>query len=207
VNGVYTATGQGIQTILESQGYTVTNISVAGDANNNIAQRIKGNTADHILFLQTDPFREHCQHKDGFKKLRPVFFKHLLTFDSIDHCLDVYYNNLYTTLNRLNKPIICLGGWSKLHPSIYNYSNLIPAVPSITELLIPTATDVYLSDFEWFAQLNDNVEVMLKFGTEIKQIMLESSTKFDLINQQWNDVHPNLQGYMLLVEKIRKYLL
>ena len=206
VDGVYTATGQGIQTILEARGYEVTNVSVAGDSNNNIVKRIN-TAADHILFLQTDPFRDYCVHVDGFKKLKPVFFKHLLTFDSIKQCLDIYYNSLYAKLNAHNRPIICLGGWSKLHPSIDNYTNLIPAVPSVSELLIPSVADVYLSDFEWFPQLNDRTEVMRKFGSELKEIMLASSNKFDVINQQWNDVHPNLIGYELLVEKIQKYLL
>ena len=63
--------------------------------------------------------------------------------------------------------------------------------------------DVYLSDFEWFPQLNDNRDFMAKHGDELKRIALASSKKFDLICRNWKDVHPNLAGYEILVKKYK----
>lgn len=206
INDVYTVTGTGIQGILESQGYTVLNVSLAGDSNKNIVGRIHTDT-NHIVFLQTDAFRDNSYYRNDLKFLNPTFLKYLCYFDSVDSYFEYYYNSLYKRLNAIGKKIICVGGWSKLHPSIYNYPNLIPAISSVTELILPQAKDVYLSDFEWFSQLNDHKDVMSKFATEVKQLTIESTAKFDLINQEWNDVHPTQAGYELLVKNIQKYLL
>ena len=67
----YGPTGQGIQSILETQGYSVINISKAGISNENIINNISENLqmVDHVIFLQTDIFRNNSYH--GVKGIEP----------------------------------------------------------------------------------------------------------------------------------------
>lgn len=209
ING-YTPTGKGIQSLLVQSGYNVINISQAGDNNTKIVERIKTNInhADCIVFLQTDIFREHSYHiqKDGvgWRVLEEPFVDQLITYPSLSAYYEEYFSTLYSQLNSLNKKIHCIGGWSALHPSISKFENLINLIPSATELIIPNTNDVYVSDFEYFIQLNNNKDFMNKFDIEFKQLMLDSSKKFEVCCKHWNDVHPNIQGYQKLVDVLIK---
>lgn len=175
---------------------------------------------DYIIFLQTDIFRE--QHYYGkqyltdtdtnWKILKQEFVDSLIQYDSIDHIINSYFQNFYKDLNNIgrehNKKVLMIGGWNQLHPSIIDYSNLIPVVYSATKILIPELTeDCYLSDPEWYSQLANDSEFMQKFGNEFKQMTVTNATKLDLIYRNWNEVHPNIQGYEILAKKISKYLL
>ena len=210
VNSIYAPTGEGMQSLLVQSGYNVINISQAGDNNTAIVQRIKTNIdrADFIVFLQTDIFREHSFHiqKDGtgWRMLEESFIDQLITYPSLSAYYEQYFSTLYSQLNSLNKRIYCIGGWSALHPSILKFENLINLIPSATELIIPNTNDVYVSDFEYFIQLNNNKDFIDKFDIEFKQLMLDSSKKFEVCCKYWNDVHPNIQGYQQLVNILIK---
>ncbi len=210
VNNIYAPTGEGMQSLLVQSGYNVINISQAGDNNTAIVERIKTNIdcADFIVFLQTDIFREHSFHiqKDGagWRMLEESFIDQLITYPSLSAYYEQYFSTLYSQLNSLNKKIYCIGGWSALHPSILKFENLINLIPSATELIIPNTNDVYVSDFEYFIQLNNNKDFMDKFDIEFKQLMLDSSKKFEVCCKYWNDVHPNIQGYQQLVNILIK---
>ena len=233
----YGPTGQGIHSILAAQGHTVTNISKGGGSNwlmmdrldhqwKNTGRCIFGtddqeiafdlDKIDYIVFLQTDIFRERHyygkQYEDDvesrWKILESTFVDKLLTYKSIDAFITEYFTALYTKLNSYNKPVLCLGGWSQLHPSISNYSNLISVVPSATKLLIPEIiTDGYISDPEWYMQLSSDSRFMNKFSTEFKSLAVQNADKLDLIYRTWNEVHPELTGYEVLAKKITNYLL
>lgn len=238
----YGPTGQGIQTILEAQGHTVTNISKGGGSNWLMIDRLEhrwGNTGkclygvnpsdrvafsipdyDYIVFLQTDVFRErHYYGKQyptdtdaNWKVLSQTFVDSLQAHDSLSDYINDYFKNFYTKLNSIgqqyNKQILCLGGWCQLHPSISEYSNLIEVVPSATKLLIPELNqDCYLNDPEWFIQLANDNKFMSKFGNEFKQLTVQNAEKLALVYRHWDEVHPDITGYELLVEKIQKYLL
>jgi hypothetical protein len=210
----YGPIGQGIQTILEEQDHTVVNISKGGGSNGLMIERL-GNfdlsTVDHVIFLQTDIFREHHyygkQYPDDigtkWKILEQKFVDGLLAYDNLNQYVDEYFHKLYTALNQFNKEIIMIGGWSKLHPSINEYKNLIPALYSSTKLLIPELEeDGYLSDPEWFIQLDTEAAFMHKFGTEFKEIAVKNTHKLDLIYRNWHEVHPDINGYRKITEEI-----
>jgi hypothetical protein len=213
----YGPIGQGIHSILESRGHIVTNISKGGGSNGLMIERLDTSElsdVDYIIFLQTDIFREHYyygkQYPDDvgtkWKILEQEFVDSLLTYDTLQDYIDNYFINLYSALNSYNKQIIMVGGWSQLHPSIENYENLIPAVYSATKLLIPELKqDGYLSDPEWFTQLNKESNFMRKFGQEFKQLAVNNADKLDLIYQNWNEVHPDLHGYQTIVESLLVY--
>jgi hypothetical protein len=211
-NNDYKPTGQGIQTFLECQ-----NVSKPGISNTEILNNIKqASASDATVFLQTDILREHTYHgpKDsaiGWRWLEESFIQHLLTYSTLDQYITDYFKEIYTQLNLLAEQrghkIICIGGWSDLHPSIVDYDNLIPLIYSSTQTLIPDSpSGVYISDFEYFIQFEETA-IANHFGTELKQIAIASSEKFNLSCNYWNDVHPNIQGYEVLAKKIVKYLL
>ena len=212
----YEPIGQGIHTLLD--GYDIINVSASGASNPEILKQIRDNIndVDAVLFLQTDAFREnsHWAERNGssWKVLNDEFLDSLLNYSSLRNYLYFYFVHLYQQLNVLakdnSKQIYCIGGWADLHPIINDYEYLIPIIPSATQSLIPEVTEnVYLSDFEWFPQLDNSRLIKEKFGSELKQITLDSSKKFDLSCAHWNDVHPDLPAYQSLVKIIQNYLL
>lgn len=210
----YAPTGRGLESIFKDLGYSVTNISRAGCSNNDIVNSLTATSIkdfDIVLFLQTDSFREHSHHgeynnESNWRILDSNFINELLEYSSLSEYFDNYYNELYLNLSKLDKEIHCIGGWSMLHPSIANYDNLIPIIPSATRTILKKSiVDCYISDFEWIKQLDQHKPFMTKFGQEFKQLALESSEKFDLICREWNDVHPTYQGYQLLADNLVKF--
>jgi hypothetical protein len=237
----YRATGEGIHSILTEMGHEVINISKMGIANALMLDRLEGKwhdtgsclfgadvrdkvkfdleSIDHIVFLQTDIFRERYYYAKKYpedpetrwKTLEQEFIIALRQYTSLNEIIDNYFDKFYTRLNSFavkhNKKILMIGGWSQLHPSISRYSNLVAVVPSATKLLIPELKrDVYMSDPEWYSLLANDKEFMSNVGTAFKQLTIDAEDKLKLIYKHWNEVHPNLQGYRRLVDEILPYL-
>lgn len=233
----YGPTGQGVQTILENLGHTVINISKGGGSNWLMMDRLDGHwedtgrclfgatgpeivvdlkTIDYIVFFQTDIFRERHYYGKQFptdqhtrwKILEQAFVDGLQQYTTLDDAINDYFLKLYTKLNSYNKTVLCIGGWSQLHPSIAKYHNLIPVVPSATKLLIPELEeDCHLSDPEWYIQLANDKKFISKFGNEFKTMTVTNAKKLELIYKHWNEVHPPMAGYEVLAKKIQEYLL
>ena len=227
-------TGQGIQSILEGLGHTVINISKGGGSNWLMIDRLEDrwgnfsrckygvdpterkdiawNKVDHVVFLQTDIFREQFLYEEAIgwqKVLDHDFAKSLLKYDSLEQMIDEYFLKFYTALNsigqRHNKKILCLGCWSRLHPSIINYSNLISVIPSAVQFLLPQLEeDVYLSDPEWYSQLANDPTFMDKFGAEFKTMTIHATNKLELLYSTWHEVHPDIDGYQQIVDVLVK---
>jgi len=53
--------------------------------------------------------------------------------------------------------------------------------------------------------LDRDDRIMEKFGTEFKQMTVTNGEKLKLIYDNWQDVHPNLQGYGQIVDVLVKY--
>ena len=232
-DGAWTATGQGIQSILEAKGHRVTNISLGGSCNWHLIDRLNMNVKeshrytkilgydklvnfdwsdiDYVVFLQTDIFRENY-HYGGEqvqwrKYLIDSFVDSLLEYQTVEQFAREYFAEFYTKLNLIGvkhgKQILCVGGWSQLHPSIHNYTNLVPVVASSIKLLLPSVTeDWYLNDPEWFTQLGAHTDFMKKFSREWKQLTINSSNRLEQIYKSWNDCHPTIQGYTIITEHI-----
>lgn len=212
LDGEYKPTGQGFHTFLDCQ-----NISKPGISNTEIINNIRqAGYSDVTIFLQTDILREYSYHgpkgsEPNWRWLRDEFIQKLLTYTRLEQYINEYFASMYAQLDSVakqrNQKILCIGGWSDLHPSINEYNSLVPLVHSSTQTLIPTSpSGIYISDFEYFIQF-DETQIKQHFSTELKQITLASAEKFKLSCQYWNDVHPDLQGYEILAKKIRNYLL
>lgn len=236
-HGEYGPTGEGIHTLLANLGYDVVNISKAGGSNWLMIDRLNHNWTNHercvygvdpqdkqnflideinhIVFLQTDIFREnYCYIKETpestvtqKKWLSQSFVDFLLSFNSIENFIEFYFQSFYTELNNFGqkhkKKILCIGGWNQLHPSISNYSNLVPVIQSACQFLISDIEeDVYLSDPEWFLQLDENAEIVKKFNIELKTMAIKTSDKYSKLIAKWNDCHPTIEGYQKITEKL-----
>lgn len=177
--------------------------------------RFSWDDVDAIVYFQTDLFRERYIYikenlTDKFttvKQLDSKLIDSLLNFDSINHFIEDYFQKFYTALNAIgqkrNKKIYCIGGWNQLHPSIANYSNLIPVLASATKFLIPEVKeDSYLSDPEWYVQLDTDPRIMKKFGSELKPMAIANAEKLVLVYEQWNDCHPKLDGFRKIAEQL-----
>ena len=66
--------------------------------------------------------------------------------------------------------------------------------------------DTYISDPEWFLQLDANQKIMDKFGTELKELAIVNADKVNLIINEWHDVHPPFSGYAVIADTILPYL-
>jgi len=231
----WSPTGQGIQSLLESQGHTVVNISKGGGSNWLMVDRLNDNwdnfsrclygvdpteridvdweIIDYVVYLQTDIFREKFLYEESLgwqKVLDKEFADNLITYDTFQHMIDEYFYKFYFELNvvgvKHNKKILCLGCWSKLHPSIGNYSNLVSVVPSAIKLLLPELEeDVYLSDPEWYSQLAKDSKFMSKFGNEFKPMTMHATQKLQLLYDTLHEVHPDITGYSKLVDELLPY--
>lgn len=173
----------------------------------------------HVVFFQTDIFREqytYVKHDDAepgptWKKLDQNYLQSLLVYDNINQITDSYFEKFYSRLDKLakarNKQILLIGGWNQLHPSINQYTNLTPAIPSATKLLIPELDqDTYLSDPEWYDQMSQDEKIMQKFGLDIKHMTIQNSNKLSLIYKHWQEVHPTLAGYQTITEQLLKWM-
>lgn len=192
--------------------------SLYGHSHPDEYKKINWDSIDYIVFLQTDIFREHYLYvkknpDDEFtqwKELEHTFVDSLLTYDSLSDIINTYFFKFYTKLNEIaqqhNKKVLMLGCWGQLHPSVAQYSNLIPVVQSATKLLIPDLKeDVYLSDPEWYSQLAATPTFMRKFGVEFKPMSIIAADKLDLVYSNWKEVHPDITGYRKLVDQILPY--
>lgn len=237
INDTYQPTGLGLHTVLTNWGHEVINISCAGGSNGLTIDRLEGhweksdrclfgvNSAikvtfdlddiDIIVLFQTDILRERSYYGKQFesdlytnwKVLEQSFVDQLLNFSSLGEFSDLYFEKLYTQLNSFGKKILCIGGWSKLHPSISSYSNLIPVIESSTQYLIPTFNkDCFVSDKEFLIQLSQNSDIMKKFGNEIKEMTIHNAEKIELVTTHWQDVHPTFDGYKKIAECIKPHL-
>ena len=181
-------------------------------------QDFKIDEITHIIFLKTYIFRENYWYIKETpessvtqkKWLNQDFVDSLLNYDSIQNFIDSYFHSFYTELNNFgqkhNKKILCVGGWNKLHPSISNYSHLVPAITSACQFLVPELLeDVYLSDPEWFVQLDQNPEIVKKFNVELKTMAVQTSDKYFRLVTEWNDCHPAIEGYQKITEKLLSF--
>jgi hypothetical protein len=146
---------KGLEFYLTTAGYDVVNTSEGASSNNDAVSRIIhafDNSINLIIFIQTDPLR-NLRPYNGFKDQ----FK---TYDQLIEYQNYSLSITYDQLNNIGKPIICLGGCSKLNISfIKNFSNLIPLIPSIPEWLVPdyTMPDIWQSD--WWQQIGRQFDI------------------------------------------------
>ena len=188
----------GLEQYFSDDGFNVTNVSHGGFSNTDSIDQIKiklaNNHYDHVIWLQSDPYRD----------LRPYnkFYAQLQNYDDFKAIGLQLLNKSYALLNQLNTKIICLGGCTKLDQNIKNYPNLIPSVASIIELLIPefNAPEIWMSDWGQVLDQQRPIEVLDQLAVNKRlQDKLFGFPKMFFPDGQ----HPNRHGHLILYNFIK----
>jgi hypothetical protein len=188
----------GIEQYLIDHGYTVKNIAKAGVGNKvsiDILSTYIKKRYDYIFWFQSDPLRDVRDIKNKFTD-----FNELVKIQQF--MLEISYRRL----NNFNVPIYCIGGCSKIDSNLISaYRNLIPIIPSVTELLIPgyQHPDIWFS-YPWFKELDSRV------SSHTLDKLLEQWNIFDKLKDskyfQIEAGHPDREGHLVIFNYLKKVL-
>jgi hypothetical protein len=190
----------GLEQYLVDSGFAVVNCSKGASCNKKSIERIAHQADlsdyDHIVWFQSDPLRD----LRPYKNFNSMFASYQELLDRSNDLL----NSHYRLLNQLDNKVICIGGCSKLNADIGNYENLIPAVASMIELLLPdfSAPNVWHSD--WIDIINSSIDENL-----LDQLVADKKIQDQIGNESIfkpDGFHPNREGHLILFNTIRELL-
>jgi hypothetical protein len=192
-------THQGLIQYFKEDGHQVTSRAMPGaDISGTILGLIENmDNDDYIFWFQTDPIRSLRPYDD--------FGVRIKSYQELVKKNDEIINIAYNHLNSLGKKIHCLGGCGKLNLElIKNYNNLIPLVPSVTELILQDYSHPRLWFSEWYEKVDE------RFDLESIDFLLidkrkQDSLALDMDKKEffWPDGgHPNRKGHKVLYEYI-----
>lgn len=188
----------GLEQYLSDDNFEVINVSIAGGSNQESIAQLKiefdQGLFDHVIWFQTDPIRNFRPYHD----FNQVFVSYQKLLEESARVLE----SSYDLLNKFGVPLLCIGGCSKLCGTIQNYDNLIPAVPSMIELLHPyyTAPEVWISDWNSCLDRTTNIDLLDDLARSNKlQWELRHLSFF-----KKDPRHPDRHGHRVLYEFLRK---
>jgi len=202
-NGYYVVTHKGLEQYFTDDGFTVTNISEGGIGNNTVILNLKKfllsnpDYSGHIIWFQSDPFRD----------LRPyeTFTVDYTTYEGLIDKLNQLLLETYNQFNSFNKKILCLGGVSKLNLKlILPFNNLVAAIPSIPELLLPDYQHAEIVFSDWYNLIDrqfslDDLDKLL-YNKQLQDSLIDYKDLF------WPDgSHPNRVGHKKIFEYLIEY--
>jgi hypothetical protein len=189
----YTVLHRGLEQYLRDRGHTVDNLSEGSISNKESIGRVMSNEKlyDFTLWFQTDPLRD----------LRPydIFKEQHLTHKQLVNLSNDLLNESYS---RLTKPVLCIGGCSKLNLNLMsNYTNLYPLIASVPEMLIPKFKHPRLWQSDWAALVDRQFD-----GDSLRRLAADKQRQDRLFAETelfWPDGrHPNRQGHKVLCDYI-----
>jgi hypothetical protein len=188
----------GLEQYLLDDNFDVVNVSIAGGSNLESVARLKiefdQGPVDHVIWFQSDPIRDFRPYHD----FNQVFVSYEKLLEESAKMLE----SSYDSLNKFGVQLLCIGGCSKLHADIKNYDNLIPAVPSMIELLYPsyTAPEVWISD--WNSCLDRSTNIDLLDGLARSNKLQWGLRHLSFFKKDPN--HPDRHGHRVLYNFLRK---
>lgn len=194
---IYDVSHPGLERYFKNKRYGVLNVSQGGATNiesiKKIFYKLQDKKYDYVFWFQTSPLRN----------LRPydTLKKDCKSYKDIIEKSNELLDKDYKSLNDLNHPIHCIGGCSKLNLNLMSkYQNLIPIVPSVTELILKNFVhpDVWLD--EW------NHLIGTQFDKESIDLLYHDQMTIDQLKTVdqyrkyfWPDgVHPNRRGHKII---------
>ncbi len=202
---IYDVSHLGLERYFRTKKYDVLNVSQGGASNQesirNLSLSLSYKAWDYVFWFQTAPLRNLRPYPTFKKDFRS--YKDLL--DKSNDLLDKDYKNL----NNLERPIHCIGGCSKLNLDlISNYQNLIPLIPSATELILKDYKhpDIWIE--EWNPLIGaqfDKTSIDLLYFDQKRVQQLKEIKEYRIYF--WPDgLHPNRRGHKFLFNYICKTL-
>jgi len=188
----YSVLHHGLEQYLRERGHNVDNFSKGGSSNNESIDTIlsNNNVYDYVFWFQTDPLRD----------LRPYdVFKNKMSYEEL---VEIGNNLLDTSYSRLNKPIYCIGGCSKLNLDLMSkYANLIPLIPSIPEMLIKNFEHPAIWQSDWVRVINRQFD--LKSIYKLHADKMKQDSLRDEKDLFWPDGgHANRKGHKIVCDVI-----
>ena len=187
----------GLEFYLKNIGHRVVNVSKGGSSNIESIERIFHKLSykkyDYIFWFQTSPIRNlrpYTTFKEDYKSYQDLT-------DKSNQLLD----NDYKKLNDFRVVIHCIGGCSKLNLDLMSkYKNLIPIIPSVTELILKD----YVHPNIWLDEWNHLIGE--QFDKESIDFLYNDQNSIDRLNLVekyrkyfWPDgVHPNRRGHKFI---------
>lgn len=188
----------GLAQYLTEYGHNVVNISKGARSNSHAIEQIRAQDLgkfDLIIWFQTDPFRDLCPYE--------TFTVDYTTYESLIDKQNQLLLETYNQFNSFNKKILCLGGLSKLNLKLIQpFKNLVAAIPSIPELLLPDYQHAEIAFSDWYTLIDrqfslDDLDKLL-YNKQLQDSLIDHKDLF------WPDgFHPNKWAH----KKIFEYLI
>ena len=188
----------GLAQYLTEYGHNVVNLSKGGESNSYAIEKIQAQDLskfDLIIWFQTDPFRDLHPYE--------TFTVDYTTYKSLIDKQNQLLLETYNQFNSFNKKILCLGGLSKLNLKLIQpFKNLVAAIPSIPELLLPDYQHAEIAFSDWYTLIDrqfslDDLDKLL-YNKQLQDSLIDYKDLF------WPDgFHPNRVGH----KKIFEYLI
>lgn len=197
----YRVSHKGLEQYLLDDGFSVVNSAQSGSSNrksiNRVARQLELGNYDYIIWFQSDPLRDLIP----YNTFNSLFTSYQQVLERSNELLNANYEQL----NQLNTKVICVGGCSKLDPDIRNYSNLIPLVGSMIELIIPeiTAPNIWCND--WLHYIDSNANEGFFDRLLVDKRIQERITAEPIMNPC--GYHPNRDGHRILFDVVKEFLI
>jgi hypothetical protein len=199
-DGYFKCVGFGIEYYLQKAGYLIKNISIESAANMDTTINLvtQHKNFDILIWIQADPIRD----------LRPyiTFQKDFNSFDQLITKQKELLNNSYATLNSINRPILCIGGCSKLDLDLMKqFNNLIPVIPSIYELFEPSYTHPVIWMSEWHVLIGRQFDIdsigKFSYNKDNQNALRELDSDY----MSLDGTHANRTGYKKITDHLLNY--
>jgi len=196
--GLYT-----FQDLFSTTDISVKNFSKESISNFDIIKIIKTtdlSLCDQLVVFQTDPLRDIIDRKNVKLSINIDLIGQYM---DINHVAEKMLNDFYRELSLLNKPILLVGGLSKVSPKC-NFTNIDIFPKSWTELVDNQYTDCY---YEW-VEFTELVHQYLKISSDLTPVKHKIYEKNNIwqTSDAFGWCHPSDIGYQLMFESLYQHL-
>jgi hypothetical protein len=190
---------QTFQDLFLKTNILVKNFSKEGASNFDIIKIIKSinlDLCDQLVVFQTDPLRDIVDRKKF--KLSNTFNVDA-RYQDIDQVSEKMLNDFYQELSLLGKPILLVGGLSKVFHNC-NFTNIDIFPKSWTELVDSQYKDCY---YEW-VEFTELVHHFLELNTDLTPIKNKIYEKNNIwqTSDAFGWCHPSDIGYQLMFDAL-----
>lgn len=122
-----------------------------------------------------------------------------------------FLNQAYQYANNLGVRIYCIGGLSKLKLDlIKDYPNLVPAIPSVLEMIYPEYqhADIVSANSNWRQEVMSAVKLDRESVDYFYNQYIQEQTMMDKCQEYfWPDgTHPNRKGHYRIYQKLQEII-
>lgn len=221
----------GIERLLINQGHLVSTVAVPGGSNRESIARIRpaldAFTVDRVIWIQTDPIRDFftktwVPQGPATRQVLDVdlFVKQAHAHRGIEaaqrhHLRTETYPNLQALAEQSGVSVLVVGGCSQvIAADLKPFSNLIAAVPSWVNCLIPKVDCLTSDTAQWLShEYSDYIMALgdvdlIRDWYAVTQKTMNKTTAWLHDTRYFNpdSYHPNMDGHRVLVDLLAPWL-